>query len=375
MMTSPGLGIRLLAFNPARLLAAFAGIAVAVVIMFVELGLLVGVLDSQAIMADLVRGDLVMMSRGRTNLHKFNDFDRIRLSQIAGLSGVGEIIPIYQGTAGLESPEDEVIRRIMVVSFPAGHTPLAIGDEDEIARQLATPRTILYDRRSRPIFGNIVVGEDVELDGALYRVGGFVDIGPDIVNDGAVVMSEGAWLMRRPNARPIMGVIRLLAGADVAQVRERIVAALPDDVSVLTPVEVRDREVAFTLSSAPIGVLFGIGMLAGLIIGAITCYQILFNEIVDRMKQYAMLKAMGFSDAFLRRVILAQAVLLSCGGFVLGLGLAYSVYAYIAKKTALAVQLSLTSGGIIFALAAGMSIAAGLLAVRRVCIADPAELY
>ena len=52
---------------------------------------------------------------------------------------------------------------------------------------------------------------------------------------------------------------------------------------------------------------------ARLVIGAITCYQILFNEIVDRIKQYATLKAMGFSNAFLRRIILEQALLLSCG--------------------------------------------------------------
>ena len=58
-----GLGIRLLAFGRTRLLVAFAGISVAVVIMFVELGLLLGILDSQAMIADLVKADLVVMSR------------------------------------------------------------------------------------------------------------------------------------------------------------------------------------------------------------------------------------------------------------------------------------------------------------------------
>lgn len=374
-MSGSRLGIRLIAFNRTRLLAAFAGMAVAVVIMFVELGLLLGVLDSQAMMADLVRGDLVVMSRGRTNLHKWNELDRIRLSQIGGLAGVADVIPVYQTTAGLKDPDGDAIRRIVLVAFPAGRAPLKIGDETAMARALSTPRTILFDRRSRPIFGNIVVGKDVELDGQLYRIGGTVDIGPDIVNDGAVVMSEGDLQTHRPGLRPIMGVIRLGAGAAAARVKGEIAAALPDDVSVFTPAELRMREVVFTLRTAPIGILFGIGMLAGLVIGSITCYQILFNEIVDRMKQYAMLKAMGFSDAYLRRVILAQAVLLSCGGFALGLAAAYSVFVYIAKETALAVQLSLWSGGTIFALAAIMSITAGLLAVRRVRVADPAELY
>jgi len=81
-------------------------------------------------------------------------------------------------------------------------------------------------------------------------------------------------------------------------------------------------------------------MLAGLLIGAITCYQILFTEIMDRLKQYAVLKAMGFTDGFLRRIILEQALLLSCGGFAVGAVATVGVYAYIAKETFLAVQLS-----------------------------------
>mgnify|MGYP006276894891 CR=1 FL=1 len=374
-MIGVGLGTRLLVFHPMRLITAFAGIAVAVVIMFVELGLLVGLLDSQAMMATLVRGDLVIMSRGRTNLHKWNELDRIRNFQLGGVADVAEVVPVYQSTMGLGAPGKQSVRRIVVIAFPSDRDPLAIGDSTMIERELATPRTVLFDRLSRPVFGEVAPGSDVILNDQNFRVGGYVSIGPDIVNDGAVVMSEGTWLSLRPAAQPIMGVIRLKLGADVNQARARIVAALPNDVTVLTPDEVRSREIAFTLRSAPIGILFGIGMLAGLVIGAITCYQILFNEIVDRIKQYATLKAMGFTNAYLRRVILEQAILLSFGGFSIGVAAAWAVYRYLAKETALAVQLSTAASGLIFVLAAGMAVGASLLAVRRVRTADPAELY
>ena len=369
------LGIRILAFRWARLLAAFAGIGVAVVVMFIELGLLLGILDSQALVADLVRGELVVVSQARTNLHKWNEFDRIRLYQIGSLPGVDSVLPVYQGTMGLRVPESGEVRRIVVLSFVPGELPLAVGDQNNVAEGLETSRVVFFDRRSRPIFGDIRPGADVELDGQSYRVGGYVDIGPDIVNDGSVVMSVGSWLERHPASRPIMGVVRLQPGQDVQAMKQAIVRAIPDDVAIFTPAEIRAREVRFTLRSAPIGALFGIGMLAGLVIGAITCYQILFNEIVDRLDQYAMLKAMGFSDGFLKRIVLEQAFLLSCGGFVLGLAVAYFLYNYIADVTALVVRLSLVSAGTIFLLTAAMSGVAGLLAVRKAIRADPAELY
>ena len=372
---APGLGIRLIVASGTRLAAAFAGMAVAVVVMFVELGLLLGVLDSQAMIATLTRGDLVVMNIARTNLHKFNTIGNIRLGQVAAFPDVAAVVPVYQGAAGLKNPDDGTIRRLIVISFPPDDAPLAIGKPEDIAAALRAPGTVLFDRLSRPIYSDIRPGQDVELDGTSYRVGGLVAIGPDIINDGAMVMSDGSWLAAHPNAQPIMGVVRLKAGTDPEKARRAMLAALPPDVAIYTPDEVRKREINFTLRSAPIGILFGIGMLAGLVIGAITCYQILFNEIVDRIDQYATLKAMGFSNAFLRRVILEQALLLSTGGFIAGTIASALAYAYVARRTALAIQLSPFSVLVIFVLATAMSVVAGLLALRRVESADPAELY
>ncbi len=371
----PGIGVRLIAFNRLRLLAAFAGIGVAVAVMFVEFGLLMGILNSQSLMATLVRGELVVVNEARTNLHKWDSMNRIRLNQIAADPDVERVIPVYLGNMGLRDPATNSVRRILVVAFPSGELPFAIGDPDAVARALRSPNTVLFDRLSRPIYPDIVADGEAELNGLSYRVAGYVDLGPDIIHDGAIVMSDASWFQRNPNARPIMGVIRLAEGADTDAVRERLIAALPDDVSFFTPEELRQREFDFTLRSAPIGILFGIGMLAGLVIGSITCYQILFNEIVDRLKQYATLKAMGFSEVFLRGIIIEQALLLACGGFLGGLIFAWGSYIYIADRTALAVTLSVPSVLLIFFMAAGMSVVAALIALRRVVTADPAELY
>jgi putative ABC transport system permease protein len=375
MLRGLGLGLRLLVFSKGRLLAAAAGVAMAVAIMFVELGLLLGVLDSQALMAQLVRGDLIAVHEGRSHLHKWTEIDEIRLGQIGALPEVAAVVPVYQTTMGLRSPDDQLIRRIVVYAFPPEEAPLRIGDAEEIARLLKVSGTIMFDRRSRPVFGRITPGLEVELDGMRHRVAGLVDIGPDIVHDGSIVMGLATWRAREPHAHPLMGVIRLKPGVAPAAAKARIAAALPRDVTILTPEEARRREIEFTLRSAPIGVLFGVGMLAGLVIGVVTCYQVLFNEVVDRLKQYATLKAMGFSGLFLRRVILEQALLLAVVGFAIGLGIALVAYRYIADATSLSLAITPVAALGIFGATAGMCAVAALLAVRRVTAADPAALY
>ena len=374
-LTEHGLGFRFLAHNPLRLAAAVAGVAVAVVIMFVELGLLLGVLNSQAMVASRIDADLVVMDRARIDLHKWNSVRDIRLYQIAAQPDVADVVPIYQGTMGFRIPPDTAIRRIIVFAFPADDVPFDIGNREKISQVLRVPGSVLFDRLSRPIYGEVKRGQDIELDGVLFRMAGFVSVGPDVVNDGAVVMSEGDWLTRHPNDQPIMGAIRLKPGVDTSAARERIVAALPDDIIVMTPAAVRSREFLFTLRAAPIGILFGIGMLAGFVIGAITCYQILFNEIVDRFRQYATLRAMGFSDRFFRGIILEQAAILSLGGFLAGAFLTWIAYLYLAYATSLAVGFDAFSLIFVLLLTVGMTVLAGLYALKPVAHADPASLY
>ena len=371
----PGLGLQLLRHNGLRLFLAAASIAFGVVVMMVEISLLTGVLDSQSLIATLTRGDLVVMNAARINLHRWNSIDMIRLSQIGALPGIARVIPVYEGHVGLKSPDDNRVRRIIVYAVPPEDMPLAIGNSNSVAERLKYSHGFQFDRLSRPIFGHIRTGQDIEIDKFPLRVTGMVDIGPDIVNDGTILMSQGDWLARQPTAQPIMGVIRLAPGADVETARTAILAALPSDVSVMTPSQLRSREDAATLATAPVGILFAIGVLAGLVIGTINCYQLLYNEVSDHLPQYATLKAMGFSGNFLRQIILEQSVILALAGFAIGLIIALGADALIALETRLPVRVTLGSGLLVCLLTLGMCILAGGMAIRRVAVADPAALY
>lgn len=372
---SSNIGVRILLHNKRRFIVSAMGIAVAVVIMFLEAGFFFGVLDSQANLATLIRGDLVVLHRFRTHLNKWHGLEKIRLHQIHAIDGVAAVLPIYKATMRLKNPDTDRSKRIVVYAFRPNDHPLAIGNLDEISAQLRLSRTILFDRRSRKIYGDLKVGQELTLDRRIFRIGGFVDIGPNIVNDGAVVMSEGNWRELEPNDKPIMGVIRLKPGADIAQVQQRIIQMQPEDVSVLTPAALREREVTFTAKAAPIGIIFGIGLLAGLVIGTITCYQVLFNEIADQTQQFAMLKAIGFSNRFVGRIILTQALVLSIVGFFMALAVSAAIYDYVADEAALIMQHSWPRVLSLMALTVTMCIGAGFIAMRRTAFKDPAEMF
>jgi putative ABC transport system permease protein len=369
------LAIRLLAHNRLRLLIASASVAMGVVIIFVELGLLLGMLEAQSLIANLVRGDLLVMNIARVSLHRWDKIDPVRLDQAAAVPGVARVTPVYEDHVGLQNPEDKRVRRIILYAFPPEDIPFALKNPAAVSHALKISHGFLYDRLSRPIFGKFKAGDDIQIDTVPLRVGGYVDIGADIVNDGNILMSEGDWRAHDPRAKPIMGVIHLKPGVPLERARRAILASLPPDVVVLTPPETAWRESMYTLRSAPVGLLFAIGMLAGLVIGIINCYQVLYNEVSDRLPQYATLKAMGFTNAFLRSVILGQAVVLAMTGFASGTVFSFFADRYIAAHSMLPVHISLPSSFIVCLLTLFMCVGAGWIAVKRAAVADPAALY
>ena len=103
-----------------------------------------------------------------------------------------------------------------------------------------------------------------------------------------------------------VGVLRVRPGTDLTRLRTDLQSALPADVRVLTSDEFIAKERDFWDQVAPIGTVFSIGVVMGFIVGSVICYQVLFSDISDRLGEFATLKAMGYSNLRLFRVVVMQ---------------------------------------------------------------------
>lgn len=362
-----------------RLALSLCGIAFAVLAMFMEVGFFNGLNDSQAILPPHLEADLVMMSKKKVHLNKFYKFWLSTLHRMLAHPEVVEVIPLFEGFAQLKNQQTGLYNAIAVLSFPAGTSPpLSIPGLESQFKDLRNSKAVLYDRKSRSIYGDIGRGTLVDLDGVKYEVTGLVSLGPNFSRDGYILMNSEAWL-NHPGAgdanRPDFGLIRLKPGADAMELARRVKDELPDEVELLTPAQVAQREKHFTTSQTPVGKIFGLGLVVGFIIGVIICYQVLFNEIIDHLPQYATLRAVGYSNGYLAGLVLKASLLLSLLGFAPGLASAYLFYRAIESHSGIIMSLSWGRMGFVFCLTVLMCLLAGLLAVRRVLEADPAELY
>ena len=125
------------------------------------------------------------------------------------------------------------------------------------------------------------------------------------------------------------------------------------------------------------GTIFTLGVGVALIVGASIVYQILYTDIARNYSEYATLKAMGYRNRFLFQLILQQAILLSLMGFFPGLLGAVGMNQLIAAATGGAIPVYLTGERVVkvFFLTIAMCSLSGLLSVRRVLKAKPADLF
>jgi putative ABC transport system permease protein len=102
---------------------------------------------------------------------------------------------------------------------------------------------------------------------------------------------------------------------------------------------------------------------------------VLFSDISDRLGEFATLKAMGYSNARLFRVVLWQGVYLALFGYLAGLLVSVGLFAWVREATGLPMDLARNDPLAILALTVLMCVASGAYAARKLLSVDPASLF
>ena len=113
----------------------------------------------------------------------------------------------------------------------------------------------------------------------------------------------------------------------------------------------------------------------GLMVGTVIVYQILFTDVSSHLRGYATLKAMGFSHRYLQLVVLGEAFILACLGYLPGLLVSAVLYRYVGRAAYMPMELTAQRGAAVFAMVVAMCVGSGLLALRKLREADPAGVF
>src|SRR6185436_18363977 len=148
-----------------RLSVALAGVAFAVVLMFMQFGFRDALFLSAVNLHRRLRADVVMI-HPHYNIVAFpTSITRRRLYQALAFDGVASVTPLYTALGRWKNPLSGTTRDVFVIGVDPAAEVLDIPEVNARRDTIRYPHVVLYDELSRPEFGPVPAtvrgGQDV----------------------------------------------------------------------------------------------------------------------------------------------------------------------------------------------------------------------
>jgi putative ABC transport system permease protein len=345
---------------------------------FLQLGFYVAVPRSGMQVYESLRFDLLLVSSAYVFQAESFEIPRQRLYQALSLPEVASAEPFYQSDGHWLNVDGGVSRDIFVMAFRPEEGIFRIPEINRGLSVLRRPDTLLLDSQTRPMYGPQTPGRKVEIDKRNVEIGGSYVLGTGFLGLGVAVTSDVNFIRifpKRSLGAVNLGLVVLKPGLDPDLAAARLRAMLPADTRVFTRAELDAHERAYWVKRTATGIVFGFGVVISVIVGVVILYQTLATQIIRQLAEYATLKAMGYTDAELGRIVTALAVILSSCAFVPAVAAGTAIYSQVRVIARLPIDMTLSRVVTVLAVALLMSVASALLAVRSVRRADPADLF
>ncbi len=366
-----------------RLAAAVAGITFIVLLQLMQLGFRSALFASATRAFVPLRTDIVLTSPKYEFVVAASGFARQRLYQALMHADVTSVAAVNSGVTAIMDEETRHVRQITVLGISPDEGAFDPASLNGDFSSLRLADTVLLDAKTRPEYRPILAAFRrnhslvADVGGRRLEVTGLFELGVDFTGNPHLITSHTTFrrIFHAPEGTIQIGLVRVRPGASVEAVRADLAATLPSDVEVLTKQQFLDQEVAYWAERQPVGFIFDSGLLVALIVGAVIVYQILYTDVTNHLPEYATLKAMGYRDSALFLVVVQESLILSILGLPVGVLLALGIYAIAREATGLPIVMTVARVALVFSLTVVMCTLSGLMAMRKLRSADPADAF
>jgi putative ABC transport system permease protein len=243
------------------------------------------------------------------------------------------------------------------------------------ADALAQPDAMIFEDSDRAKLGGLNLGSVREVNGRRVHVVGFtwglVPLGPSSYAFADFELARE--LMGTDSDQASFVLVGLEPGADPVRVRDELQARMASE-RVATKEEFNRTLIDYTVTKTPIGIVLGSSSAVGLLVGFIMVALTMFSAVLDNLREFGTLKALGATTFDLVRLLWMQAVVYGAIGAFVGVALVSRV-ASAARSAQLQMQLPPPLLLATFVLAIGMCVVASTIAVLRVRALEPAMVF
>jgi putative ABC transport system permease protein len=302
-------------------------------------------------------------------------FSESKLYQVLGIPGVASVEKYIVQLSNWKLPNG-AMERILLIGFnPDGQMGSPWNLVQGRARDSNMADSIIMDELYRPKLGVSHLGQNVEIRGYRARIVGFTR-GIRSFTTAPIVFTSFKNAQNYAGLgadRTLYLLVRAMPGVDIHTLKKRLVVRV-QDVDVLTAAEWHRMQAFYWMFGTGAGFTVLIAAVLGILVGVVIVAQTIYAATLDHIREYGTLKAMGASNGYLYRVILKQAILSGCIGYVIGMAISIIV-ATLSQWGTTAIIIPWWLIVSMFGVTLGMCMAASVISINKVTRLDPALVF
>lgn len=370
------LGLKTLLYDKVRFLITVSGVAFAVTLVLVQVGLFVGLLDNSTITIRKLDADLWITSKNSPNLdfvHQFPESNLYRARAVPGVARADNLILSFMQVSLPTGAEETTIVYAMD-DFRRWGIPWQItaGTVDDLKRG----SFVMFDESASKRFGAFAVGDYREVNGQRLKIIGTSREAKSFTTTPLAFMDFRRAQELQPellSGKTSYIVVKLQPGADAEAVRAELQRRLPyNDVSTSSAWAERSR--SYWVENTGIGFNAFLTVFLGCLVGVVVVAQTLYTSTMEHLKEFGTVKAIGGSNLDIYRMLGKQASVAAVLGFVLGYVPAQLLKPVIASaglKLIIAPEIT----AIVLVGTLLLCLASALVSFRKVASIDPALVF
>lgn len=376
-----GVALRMLLGDRAKYIGLVFGIAFSTMLMSNQVSIFTGLmLRTASQILDAREADIWVMDPRVEYVDEIEPLTDTQLERVRGVSGVEWAVPFYKGLT-VAHARDGLMQQVILLGVDdatlAGVAPhLVLG----AVENLKQPDATIIDRAGFQHMWpdqTAALGKVIELNDHRAVIVGISEASPPFTTFPVVYTKYSNAMNYIGRTRKQMSFVLVHArqNEDIQLLARRI--ASDTGLKALVWRDFAWATIGYYLKRTGIPVNFGITVALGFIVGAAVVGQTFYIFVLENLRQFGSLKAMGVANRTILRMVLLQAIVVAGTGYSIGIGLCAGFFEITSR-----VSINLRAFELPWQVAAGTALAvfliiviASLASIRRVMVVDPAIVF
>jgi putative ABC transport system permease protein len=350
------------------------GVTFAVFLMIFQCSLLIGFLRAAGKIINATDSDIWIVPRGVVCFDFASTMDG-RFEEIAqGVPGIESVSRLSVNFVSYRMPDGQQ-RIVVLIGADPSVGPLFPLPYLRGSLHAMEPDAILVDGTNARELEIFTTPQEVEVNGLRAHIAGTVTGFSSFLGSPYAFSSfeDAGRYSGLGNQKVAYLTVRVANGYDANSVRARLASELPE-VSVWTRAEFERRSQLYWVGQTGAGAAILTAAFLAFLIGLVLVSQTIYATTLERLEEFATLKALGASKGFVANIVIVQALAFGVAGGSVGALLAIPAVQF-AQKAVAWIYLPLWLIPAVLLPAFTMCVLASIVSIRTALSVEPARVF